>query len=374
MRIPKKLNPQEADVMIVDAAGSDCIKHCIPVAASVEVLPLRGVIPWLMKPSFFIRVCTRLIQKKSLGHSVVCAIIDVLKPKVLITFIDNAPLMGYLQDIFPEKLLISVQNGLRSEVPLLGGSDVNYKLPVLYGYGVYEKTMLKKRDIKVLEYIPVGSLRYGIFRHNNPKVEKKYDICYISQFSELSACELGYLKALQMLLKYEKRLFLSLLRVCEDNGYRFSVALRGRAGSKKGYNERNYFKSLDTENVAKLIDISQNDLGSYKTVSSATINVALISTLAMEVFGGGGKVLWALPPDLLAEWGIAMNFEKMPEEIVLNSLESDSINKKYITLSKMEQKQYLEITETARNFYMKFQKPYPHEVIKKRIADFIENI
>ena len=207
MRIPKKLNAQEADVIIVDAASSDCIQHCIPVAASVEVLPLRGVIPWLMKPRFFVRACARLIQKQSLGHSIVCAIIDVVKPKVLITYIDNAPLMSDLQDIFPEKLVISVQNGLRSEIPLLGWK-VNYKLPVLYGYGVYEKHLLKKMGVKVSEYIPVGSLRYGIFRQNNPKVEKKYDLCYISQFAELSGCKSGALKAQQMGRKYGKRRYL----------------------------------------------------------------------------------------------------------------------------------------------------------------------
>ena len=374
MRIPKKLNAQQSDVMIVDAVGSDSIKHCIPVAASVETLPLRGVIPWLMKTKFFIRVCIRLAQKQSLGHSIVCAIIDVVKPKVLITYVDNTPLMGDLQDIFPGKLVISVQNGLRSEIPLLGGWDVKYKLPVLYGYGVYEKHLLKKRCVKVLEYVPVGSLRYGIFRYNNPKLEKKYDICYISEFVEFSDCKPEDLKALQMLRKYEQKLFLNLLRMCKDNGYGLSVALRGTEGNKKSYNdnERYYFKSLDTNNIAILVDNRKKNFASYKTVSSATINVSLLSTLAMEVFGSGGKVLFWQPSELLAEFGFARNYEKMPEEVLLDSLKPHSIKKRYVALSEMDQNRYLEITENARNYYMKCQKPYPHEVIKKRIADFIE--
>ena len=274
--------------------------------------------------------------------------------------------------MFPEILVISVQNGLRSEIPVLGGWDINYKLPVLYGYGTHEKDLLKKRGVKVLEYIPVGSLRYGIFQYNNPKVEKKYDVCYISQFVELSGCKLGTLRPRQMLLKYVKRLFLNLLRICEDNGYRFSVALRGRKGSKRGYSERHFFKSLDTNNLATLVDVNQNDLGSYKTVSSATINVALFSTLGMEVFGSGGKVIFSSPSELLAEWGFEMNFEKMPKEVVLDSLGLHSIKRKLAALLNMDQKKYLELTESARNLYMKYQKPYPQEVIRKRIADFIE--
>ena len=67
MIIPKKLNAQEVDVMIVDAAASDSIKHCIPVTASVKTLPLRGVVPWLMNVKFFIRLCARLLQKKVWG-------------------------------------------------------------------------------------------------------------------------------------------------------------------------------------------------------------------------------------------------------------------------------------------------------------------
>ena len=374
MIIPKKLNAQEADVMIIDSAGSDVIKHCIPVEASVTVLPLRGAIPWLLNLRFFLRIFARLIQRKSLGHSIICAIIDVVKPKVLITYIDNAPLMGDLQNIFPKKLVISVQNGLRSEIPLLGASDGKFKLPrVVYGFGVYEKTLFKRMGVKVFEYIPVGSLKYGIFRHNNPKVENTYDICYIPSFIKPHYGEIGASKAQQMGREYGKQLFLSLLRVCKDNGYRLSVALKGRAGTKLSYNQRNYFKSLDPDNVAQLVDVSKNDLGSYKTVASATISVALISTLAMEAFGGGGKVLWVHPPDLLAEWGVAMNYEKIPDELILESLGPDLIKKKFITLSKMEQKTYLKITESARKFYMKCQRPYPHDVIKKRIADVIEN-
>ena len=373
MIFPKKLNVQKTDVMIVDAVNVDCIKQCIPDGASVEVLPLRGVIPWLMKPRFFIRVCARLIQKQSLGHSIICAIIDVVKPKVLITYVDNSPLVGDLQTIFPKKIMISVQNGLRSEIPLLGASDGNFKLPrIVYGFGVYEKTLFEKMGVKVFEYIPVGSLKYGLFQHNNPKVENKYDICYIPSFVNPRYGEIGASKAQQMGREYGKQLFLNLLRVCKDNGYRLSVALKGRAGSKLNYNERNYFKSLDPDNVAKLVDVSQNDLGSYKTVASATINVALLSTIAMETFGGGGKVLWVHPPDLLAEWGVAMNYEKIPDELILESLGPDLIKKKFITLSKMEQKTYLKITESARKFYMKCQRPYPHDMIKKRIADVIE--
>ena len=372
MRIPKKLNAQEADVMIVDAAGSDYIKHCIPATASVEILPLRGVVPWLKKPRFFMRVCARLIQQKSLGHSIVCAIIDVVKPKVLITYVDNSPLMGDLLDIFPAKLVISVQNGLRSEIALLGG-DVNYKLPVLYGYGVYEKTLFEKMSVKISEYVPVGSLKYGIFRQNNSRVENKYDICYIPSFDRLSCGDFWHSKGQKMGQKYARQLFLNLVRVCKDDGYRFVVALRGRAGSRLSYNQRNYFKSLDPDNVAELVNVSENDLGSYKTAASATVNIALISTLAMEIFGGGGKVLWVHPPDLLTELGVAMNYEKVPEELILESLWPDLIKGKFITLSKMEQKKYLELTESARNFYMKCQWPYPHDVIKERIADFIEN-
>jgi len=375
MRIPKKLNAQEADVMIVDAVGSDCIKQCIPLTASFETLPLRGVIPWLMKTKFVIRVCARLIQKQSLGYSIVCAVIDVIKPKVLITYIDNAPLMGDLQGIFPEKLVISVQNGLRSEIPLLGGWDAKRKLPVLYGYGDYEKELLKKRDVRASEYIPVGSLRYGIFRYKNPKLEKTYDICYISVFVDLSDCRPEDLIALhiQMLRKYEKQIFLNLLRVCKDNGYRISVALRAEEGSMLSYNERNYFKSLDTDNIATLVANRKENLGSYATVASATISVGLLTTLCMEAFGSGEKVLFASPPELLAEWGFSMNYGKMPDEVLLDSLKPHSIKEKYIALSKMDQNKYLKITKNARNYYMKCQKPYPHEVIKKRITSFIEN-
>ena len=129
---------------------------------------------------------------------------------------------------------------------------------------------------------------------------------------------------------------------------------------------------LDFDNIATLIDNRKGDFGSYKAVSSAKVNIASFTTLAMEIFGNGGKVLWYLPSDLLVEWGFGMNFEKMPKEVLLDSLGVQSTKKKYTALLNMDQNKYLEITESARSYYMKCQKPYPHQVIKKRIADFID--
>lgn len=373
MIIPKKVNGQETDVMIVDAAGSEYLKHCIPATASVTILPLRGVVPWVMKSKFFLSVCSSLLQKQTLGKSIVFAIVDVVKPKVLITFVDNAPLMGTLQEMFPEKLVISVQNGLRSEISLLGGWDIKCKVPVLYGFGDYEKHLLKQKAVKVLKYIPAGSLKFGLFLHKNPKPEESYDICFISQFNELSDCRRPTdKKALDMLQEYQEQMFTNLLQICKDNGYRLSVALRYEQNRKNYYNERNYFKNLDFDNIATLIDNRKGDFGSYKAVSSAKVNIASFTTLAMEIFGNGGKVLWYLPSDLLVEWGFGMNFEKMPKEVLLDSLGVQSTKKKYTALLNMDQNKYLEITESARSYYMKCQKPYPHQVIKKRIADFID--
>ena len=122
MRSLACLDSKNVDILIVDKMGSDCIEYCIPHWASFLVLPVRRSIPWVPKLSFIYRIFIRLLKFQSLREAIIFSIIDVLKPKILITFIDNSTLMGRIHNEFPKKLVISVQNGFRSGFKYPAGS------------------------------------------------------------------------------------------------------------------------------------------------------------------------------------------------------------------------------------------------------------
>ena len=63
---------------------------------------------------------------------------------------------------------------------------------------------------------------------------------------------------------------------------------------------------------------------------------------------------------------------KMPNFILLKSLEKAEFNSKINALINMDNEEYLSLTKEAREYYMKCEKKYPHEVVSEFISDFMQ--
>ena len=182
MRSFVQIKRENASVLIIDKVGSEFLEYCIPESVSFSILPIRGVIPWLLNFSFIFKFFIYLFRLYDVKKALIFSIIEVLDPKVLITFIDNSPLLGEIYGQFPKKLAISVQNGFRSGFKYKEGSFSQQPMPTFYGFGAYEKNLLECKGIDTAEFIPAGSLRYGIFKKYFFINAETIDICYISDY------------------------------------------------------------------------------------------------------------------------------------------------------------------------------------------------
>ena len=63
---------------------------------------------------------------------------------------------------------------------------------------------------------------------------------------------------------------------------------------------------------------------------------------------------------------------KMQNFILLKSLEKAEFNSKINALINMDNEEYLSLTKAVREYYMKCEKKYPHEVVSEFIADFMQ--
>ena len=103
----------------------------------------------------------RIFQFQLTYRTLITAIVDAIDPRVIIYFIDTDIVMGQLDLTFPEKLVISVQNGSRMH---MGGTNNNYfLLPHYFAFGEYEKDLIKKLNVKYKTFHSVGYLKLGIF-------------------------------------------------------------------------------------------------------------------------------------------------------------------------------------------------------------------
>ena len=349
-------------VLIIDEVNSDAIKYCIPSLNSYVVIPVRKNIPIVLNIKFFVRYILRVISKDGIRLSALYSIIDILDPKVIISFNDSAIKMGQIQTSFPNKLVISVQNGLRTN-----RNKFPPIVPHLYGFGYYEKDLLSDLDSLVQGYEAVGSLKYGIFREKqNTVVLNKYDICFISQFSfhneELFFADI------------EKKYFDRIIDLCEKKKYSLSVALRTPKENPFHSLELEHFQKLDKNNYATYVDGNQAIFSSYALALSSNLIVSIQSTLAYELFGAGKKVLFLGSgiKELIKHNGTEKNFSRMPNEVLFNnSSSSESLEKKVTELILMPDDEYISTSASAKKYYMNFNDEYPHKIIKKRISNFI---
>jgi hypothetical protein len=98
MHFPRFLDSKKNDVLIVDEMGSEHIKFCLPKNIKFSILPTRNTIPIFLKISFFYNCTKRLIKGNGFKKAVLFASVEQLMPKVLITFIDNSNIMGFLME------------------------------------------------------------------------------------------------------------------------------------------------------------------------------------------------------------------------------------------------------------------------------------
>jgi len=363
------IKKRKKDILIIDAEGSNVIKYCIPASLTYSVIPVRGVVPVLLSWKFFFNVFVRIIKKERIGLSILCSIIEELETKVIISFIDNAARMGSLQDAFPSKLVISVQNGNRTIVDRFPSS-----VPLLYGFGYYEKHLLSHLKSKIKEYVPVGSLRFGVFMDKGySKDLKKYDVCYISQFSNRVVLNMPD----HPIMVAEKKSFHSVVKICQSEGYSLAVAMRCSSNCAHKPFELGYFHSIDKNKYAHYIDNNPFDNGKYSSYSLAytsTLILSVMSTLAYEMFGAGKKVLFLGSGSrrLQAE-GVAMKYSQLPDDVCIEFMDEDHIRDKMSNLISKDQNEYLSTISASQSYYMNYTNEFVHQIIKDRIRSFVDS-
>ncbi len=354
--------------MIVDAVGSICIEHCIPSKALFSVLPVRNIIPYIIKIDFFLNLIKYLIKTKNAKESIVFAIVDTLDPKVAISFIDNARIMGLIHASFPNILCISVQNGIRTDVEIGGFSKIN--IDTFYGFGIYEKFLLKSNKIEVKKYVNSGSLRYCIFKKNFYKKNKKrHNICYLSEFSDTNTVELKVLR------QCSEVIFLSLINYCTKFDRSLSVAMRSELNSDGFKSEKMFYQKMDLGGIAEIVPNKVREFGSYNIAFNSDIVVCTLSTLGFEMMGAGKKVLFGASlnnSELLKLFNSIAMFKELPSAILIKNKES--IYNKIENLLGMSHQEYLEITHNARLYNMdNTSGHFPDELIKNRILSCIND-
>ncbi len=365
----KKIN-----VLIVDECGSEWVVNCIPKSCQYAIVKNRGVIPYIRSFSFFMALIQN-IANLGLRHkwkTLISAIIKTLEPEVVITFIDNNNLLGMLSKVYPEKKMISIQNGQRiNKHTCISPNKNGYIFGDYYAFGGFTKDVYTPIGGVFSKYHSVGSLKLGLFLSKyNGKLNSKA-ICFVSQFMSLESINMQNPKVINVIINMYRYTVLWAI----NNQYKVVLSMRNQSGEVDFNDELKFFKGIIDSDV---VDYSSNirlSMDSYRKAMSSGVVIGFDSTLLTEMFGCNKKVIWGASSDhdVIKLRSFETYKYKMPKELMLDNLDQNSFNKKISNLLSIGQDEYVDLTSSARKYFMNMHKPYPHEIIKADITNFLIN-
>ena len=281
--------PRHAKVLIYDRSGSELFLSYLK-NEQLEILDTRG--ESLNMPALFQSLMSGW-RKKTYES----CYIDMVNPKVAITFIDNNPVFYSLKTNRPSLTTVFVQNGLRSVVGdifshLVEHNDKNqtkYHVDHMLCFG-------KSVGDEYVKYIAGNYTSIGSFKNNliakSTHPVKENSILFLSQYRKKPIASIPFLFNAGVAVLWEEffspeAFFLPLLSVyCKQNGLKLQVC---GCLTEARETEFFYYKALLGSEGWEFIP-RDGKTNSYHLVDEASIIFMIDSTLGYEAMARRKKV------------------------------------------------------------------------------------
>jgi surface carbohydrate biosynthesis protein len=297
-------NPTHSQIVVIDGESKNEIKNILSDLDWTVVETRNHLIKKIyITPGIIFNFLLNLRGNIKIAY--LTALIQKIKPKIAITYIDNSFHFSDIAKNFRGKIInfIAIQNAWRGDVSeydyffqkglIRKNPNKNLYIPTFFCLGQNDIKKYKRYKINVNKFYKVGSLKlYDALKCNQKKNGKKYDICLISNTTwqrTLTSCEpsfvLGYVKLVSYCIKFIREKKLKLI-FCLKSSTR-SVAIQNYEISIfKKYLSNDDFKFLKKNSTYK----NKEKYLSYKNAFNSKVVVGLTSTILGECLSYGKKV------------------------------------------------------------------------------------
>lgn len=302
-------SPKKYPIVIWDDVAINDLENCVDLKKAY-ILKVRShnigeiyfTLVILIKSIFYFR--------GNLINAYFCALLDEIKPKVVITLIDNSLKFFEISKILKNKYkFMAIQNAARYDLMRykylfeknLITKDFRKKfyLDNFYCFGNYEISHYKENNIIVKKAKAIGSLKLSNYfihlKKNNKNIpEKKFDLSVVSE---------GYLQMdkeynVENLSKNWSKIISFSIRYAKQNNLKFNfIFKRERNPGNFNYeNEINFVKQyLNTEEFEFIMNNctfkDKKAFSSYNSIMNCDILVGCVSSMLREKLAAKGKIL-----------------------------------------------------------------------------------
>lgn len=367
--------PSRSKVVVFDAAGEEPLRRMVLGGIEHAVLPSRREVVnlspavlcrWLLA----LRHCSptdlfnpsRVFGELYRAHLLAC--LQVMQPKVVVTFIDNSYPFQWASRRMKGPRFIAVQNGVRFEhdvtdwLPPRPQPGSRISMPLLVSFGEFERDLYKRHGHKVDGMVPAGSLRASYYLaelDDGPAID--FDVCLVSQWDASIMLD----GALPAMGEGVRRLDRVLAAAAQGMGLKIVVALRSSLPE-----EASYYRSLFGAE-AQIVESDRETMSTYRTMRRSSLSVSFCSTACVECFGWGGRVLLANFSD-----DPAFDFPiDGPWKLVAG--EQTKLTSRIAELLETSNEEWLSLARDAAGYVMAYDASRPaHETVRAMILDAID--
>ena len=367
-------NPIKSDILVFDENNYEYLKEVLPSWCSITIIKQRPQEFFIsikilkqLANIFFKKFSLKVGIKKNLKRSYYEALILSLKPRAVVTLIDNNQMFNYLSKTIKSIPFIAIQNGLRHSFE---GSAYSYHVQHFFSFGQNEKKHFPKYNMEVENYYPAGSLVSSIFSKDNiENVNEKFDILIVSCWRG----NIGYGKDVQDSMKSMKIADNLISKYLSKRNLNVAVILRSERDGEHWYmpeirlNEEQYFKSIYNKDV-KIINVDFKKKNIYDLINKSELILSAFGTTSLlEAYGIGKKILYIIFCD-----------DKKYHEIFDSSILCTNSDWTYFKnrlddIISINKEQYLKDHKKNMKLYMNQPLPDTVNYIKSKLQEIILN-
>jgi len=300
-------NPKKSDIVIFDLAGSDILQRTVLEDLDHTIIHARferyHITPYILLYMLknlnkinFLRGDGITLKRKvrflagQLYKIYLLSCIEHIRPKVVLTFIDNSYWFQAISRIYKKCEFYAIQNGVRSRydvtewLPAPPHPASTISMPNLVCFGTYEIELYKKYNHSISAFHPVGPLVGSYYKSELAKdnAMAEFDICLVSQWHDSIMSDQEYPEIKSGLVILDEYLSKYV------NKTKASLCIALRSGDPR---ELQYFYGIYGDR-ATIIENDREAMSTYAAMDRGAMIVAFDSTAAREAFGWGKKVLF----------------------------------------------------------------------------------
>lgn len=294
-----------------------------------------------------------------------------MKPKAVVSFIDNDKNFHWLSKKCRRFPFIAIQNGFRPRPHCCDTNDYSdYYLQHLFCMGYHAIASFPKMGYHVENFYPVGSLLASLyFNRQQLSVNEKYDILIVSTWRG----NIGYQQDVKDTMRSMKIMDHLLARYIKDKDIKAAVILRTERDSKDwsmleiGMSEEDYYREI----YGNCVDIIETDFikrNIYPLMQQSRVIISCLCSALLEAFAIGKKVLYCNFTG--SDW----YYQDLPPSIITSDSNYESFAERLNELRKMSHEEYLQVNQESQKYYISsFESKPTYQAISEKIDKIIEN-